>query len=33
MWLMKEGPSIFTDLSELTMAQVYFTKKIFTPDR
>jgi len=26
MWLMKDGPSLFIDLYELTMAQVYFKK-------
>ncbi len=28
MWLMKDTPSLFTDLYELTMAQVYFRKQI-----
>ena len=28
MWLMKDSPSLFTDLYELTMAQVYFQKKM-----
>lgn len=28
MWLMKDSPSLFTDLYELTMAQVYFRKKM-----
>lgn len=28
MWLMKDSPSLFTDLYELTMAQVYFEKKM-----
>ncbi len=28
MWLMKDNPSLFTDLYELTMAQVYFKKKM-----
>ena len=28
MWLMKDTPSLFTDLYELTMAQVYFRKQM-----
>jgi len=28
MWLMKDSPSLLTDLYELTMAQVYFQKKM-----
>ncbi|MHC4425633.1 MAG: nicotinate phosphoribosyltransferase [Planctomycetota bacterium] len=28
MWLMKDTPSLFTDLYELTMAQVYFSKQV-----
>ncbi|MCH8118294.1 MAG: nicotinate phosphoribosyltransferase [Planctomycetes bacterium] len=28
MWLMKDTPSLFTDLYELTMAQVYFKKQM-----
>jgi nicotinate phosphoribosyltransferase len=28
MWLMNDSPSLFTDLYELTMAQVYFKKKM-----
>ncbi len=28
MWLMKDTPALFTDLYELTMAQVYFTKRM-----
>ena len=28
MWLMKNSPALFMDLYELTMAQVYFQKKM-----
>ena len=28
MWLIKDSPALFMDLYELTMAQVYFEKKM-----
>jgi len=28
MWLLKDTPALFTDLYELTMAQVYFKKRM-----
>ena len=31
MWLMKDTPSLLTDMYELTMAQVYFTKRMNQP--
>jgi len=31
MWLIKHSPALFTDLYELTMAQVYFQKKMHGP--
>jgi nicotinate phosphoribosyltransferase len=31
MWLLKDSPALFTDLYELTMAQVYFEKKMNDP--
>lgn len=31
MWLMRDNPTLFVDLYELTMAQVYFQKKMHKP--
>ena len=33
MWLMRDGPALFMDLYELTMAQAYFKRGILKPAR